>query len=86
MLGMDMLIKSMGLDPEKIQKDIAAASAFAQEQVKTVRDQLDRIEGNQLLLYQLLLRAGVIESVTAYNESKQAEDMRAIENGQSKIN
>lgn len=86
MLGMEMLVKSLGIDPAKLQDDIAKASEFAQEQVKALRDQMDRIEGNQLLLYQLMLRAGLIESVEAYNTAKRADDMKVIENEPSKIN
>ena len=86
MLGMEMLIKSMGIDPAKLQEDISKASEFAQEQVKALRDQMDRIEGNQLLLYQLMLRAGIIESVESYNSAKQAENMQAISHDPTKIN
>lgn len=74
MLGMDMLVKSFGIDPEKIQSEINAAGEFAKQQLVEIREQLNRIEGaqlaivqNQRMIYQAMVKAGLIE---AFEEPK----------------
>ena len=68
-LGMEMMMKSLGVDPAEIKSQLEKVSVIAQEKITAIESQLARIEANQLLLYQLLARAGVIETVEQYNAS-----------------
>jgi hypothetical protein len=76
MLGMDMMMKSMGINPDEIKAQIEKATLIAQEKVAQMEAQLNRIEQNQLLLYQLMSRKGLIETVEEYNENVAAEKAR----------
>lgn len=63
MLGMKLLADSFGFDPEKIQAEVNAAAEFGKQQLAEIRAQLNRIEANQILLYHLMVKAGVIEEI-----------------------
>lgn len=64
MFGMHMLVEALGIDPEKIQQEINAAAEFAKTQLIEIRQQLNRIEANQLVIYQAMVSKGIIEPVT----------------------
>lgn len=81
MLGADMLLKSLGLDPEELRKQFETASVFVTEKISTLEAQLTRIEANQLLMYQLMARAGLIETVEQYNAAMSEENARIGTNG-----
>lgn len=73
MLGMDMMIKSLGINPDEIKAQIEKVSIIAQEKIVQLENQLTRIEANQLLLYQLMARKGLIETIEEYNANVAAE-------------
>lgn len=61
MLGMELMLKSMGFDPETIKEEFQRTIIMAGEKMEQIQSQLNRIEANQILLYQLMVKAGVIE-------------------------
>lgn len=72
MKGMEMLMKSMGLDPEALMGEMNRVASGALAQIQSMQEQLNRIEANQVVLYQLMVGAGLIKSV----EERDAEHAR----------
>lgn len=73
MLGAEMLLKSMGVDPDEIKSQFEKTAAIAQEKMTQFQDQLNRIEANQFILHDMMVRAGLIESFADYNKAKAEE-------------
>lgn len=69
--GMEMLLGKMlgGLNPQAIQEQVQTAANHAQAVIAEFKQQMNRIEANQQILYKLLLNAGLIESVESLQET-----------------
>ena len=68
--GMEMLLSKMlgGLNPQAIQEQVQNAANHAQATISEFKQQLNRMEVNQQILYQLLLKANLIEPVESLQE------------------
>lgn len=86
MLGMEMMMKSMGINPDEIKSQLEKVSLVAQEKMLQFEAQLNRIEQNQVLLYQLLVRAKLIETVDEYHANLTAEREQALIPSTGEIN
>jgi hypothetical protein len=67
MMGMDMMMKALGVDPEALMATVNEAAETAKTGLHEVRMQLSRIEANQLALYQLMVKAGLIQTIEDHN-------------------
>lgn len=76
MKGMEMLMKTMGLDPDALMGMVNDTAEMARAGLANVNAKLDRIEQNQILLYQLMVKAGTIAPVEnpASDTTKIAEE------------
>ena len=80
--GMEMLLGKMlgGLNPQAIQEQVQTAATHAQAVIADFKAQMTRIEANQQVLYQLLLKAGLIEPVESLRDINSAVTPRLEEN------
>lgn len=86
MLGMEMMMKSMGINPDEIKSQLEKVSLVAQEKMSQFEAQLNRIEQNQVLLYQLLAHAKLIETVDEYHANLATEREQALIPSTGEIN
>ena len=82
MRGMELMLKSMGLDPDKLKTEFEQTISIFNTRISNVENQLNKIEANQVLLYQLLQGAGVIPTVEEHNARRAQLE---AENGPGKL-
>lgn len=85
--GMDMMLEKMlGVNPKQIQEQAQDMALKMGAVVKSLQDQLGRIETNQQVMYQLMVKAGLIDPVTVLENEPMKDNAPLIGEDNGRIN
>lgn len=75
--GMDMMMEKMlGINPKQIQEQAQEMAERMHAIVNDLRNQLNRIEMNQQVMYQLMVKSGVIDPIDTPMVTSTDEDKK----------